>query len=144
MPGDAVAEILNPYADEQPETKQITLRARSGQEVSADFTLQDRRGRKSAAEYLFHLYSTIREKMNEPTLEAAAPSPDDQGAMRRMILYVAGAHDTLFGTFNARSEMPEEERNEFVEIFLLACATVLEGRRITVDLQQGNILAEAD
>ncbi|MFP4132013.1 hypothetical protein [Thiohalospira sp.] len=138
-----MAEIINPYADEGPESKHITLRARSGQEVSADYTLQDRRGRQSAAEYLFHLYSTIKEKMDEPVLEAEAPPPDDQGAMQRMILYVAGAHDTLFGTFNARSEMPEDERNEFVEIFLLACATVIEGQRITVDLQRGIITGEA-
>ena len=138
-----MADILNPYADEQPESKHITLRARSGQEVSAEFTLQDRRGRKSAAEYLFHLYSTIKEKMGEPTLDTAAPSPDDQEAMQRLILYAAGAHDTMFGTFNARSEMPEEERSEFVEIFLLASATVIEGQRITVDLQRGLITAEA-
>ena len=81
--------------------------------------------------------------MGEPTLDTAVPSPDDQGAMERMILYTAGAHDTLFGTFNARSEMPEEERSEFVEIFLLACATVIEGQRITVDLQRGLVSAEA-
>ena len=74
---------------------------------------------------------------------AAAPSPDDQGAMERLILYTAGAHDTMFGTFNPRSEMPEDERNEFVEIFLLACATVIEGQRITVDLQRGAVEAEA-
>ncbi|MFO8156284.1 MAG: hypothetical protein ACQERR_02665 [Pseudomonadota bacterium] len=138
-----MADILNPYADEQPETKHILLRARNGQEISADYTLQDRRGRKSAAEYLFHLYSTLKEKMGEPTLDTAAPSPDDQAAMQRLILYTAGAHDTMFGTFNARPEMPEEERNEFVEIFLLASATVIEGQRITIDLQRGLVTAEA-
>lgn len=138
-----MADILNPYADEQPETKHILLRARSGQEISADYTLQDRRGRKSAAEYLFHLYSTLKEKMSEPTLDTAAPSPDDQAAMQRLILYTAGAHDTLFGTFNARSEIPEEERNEFVDIFLLASATVIDGQRITIDLQRGLVTAEA-
>ncbi len=138
-----MADILNPYADEQPETKHILLRARNGQEISADYTLQDRRGRKSAAEYLFHLYSTLKEKMGEPTLDTAAPSPDDQAAMQRLILYTAGAHDTMFGTFNARSEMPEEERNEFVDIFLLASATVIEGQRITIDLQRGLVTAEA-
>ena len=141
-----MANILNPHADQQPESKHIVLRARSGQEVSAGFTLQDRRGRESAAEYLFHLYSTIRQKLGEPTLDTAAPSPDDQAAMQRLILYTAGAHDTMFGTFNASSaspEMPEEERNEFVEIFLLACATVIEGQRITIDLQRGLVTAEA-
>ncbi|WP_019570877.1 hypothetical protein [Thioalkalivibrio sp. ALE11] len=138
-----MADILNQYADDQPESKYIVLRARSGQEVSANFTLQDRRGRQSAAEYLFHLYSTIKEKVGEPTLDTAAPSPDDQDAMQRLILYSAGAHDTMFGTFNGSTEMPEEERNEFVEIFLLACATVIEGKRITIDLQRGVIEAEA-
>ncbi|WP_018869290.1 hypothetical protein [Thioalkalivibrio sp. ALgr3] len=139
-----MADILNPYADDQPEPKYIVLRARSGQEVSANFTLQDRRGRQSAAEYLFHLYSTIKEKVGEPTLDTAAPSPDDQDAMQRLILYSAGAHDTMFGTFNGSTEMPEEERNEFVEIFLLACATVIEGKRITIDLQRGVISAQGD
>lgn len=138
-----MAEIINPYADEKPESKHITLRARSGQEISSDVTLQDRRGRQSAAEYVFHLYSTIKEKMDEPVVEAKAPSPDDQGAMERMILYVAGAHDSMFGTFNARPEMPEEERDEFVEIFLLACATVIEGQRLLIDLQRWVISAEA-
>ncbi|WP_024327784.1 hypothetical protein [Thioalkalivibrio sp. AKL19] len=141
-----MANILNPYADDQPEPKHIVLRARSGQAVSADFTLQDRRGRQSAAEYLFHLYSTIKQKLDEPVLDTAAPSPDDQAAMQRLILYSAGAHDTMFGTFNGSntsSEMPEEQRNEFVEIFLLACATVIEGQRITVDLQRGLITADA-
>jgi len=138
-----VAEIINPYANEGPESKHITLRARSGQEVSSDVTLQDKRGRQSAAEYLFHLYSTIKQKMDEPVLDAETPPPDDQGAMQRMILYVAGAHDTMFGTFNARPEMPEDERNEFLEIFLLACATVIDGQRITVDLQRGLITGEA-
>ena len=109
-----MAEIINPYANEGPESKHITLRARSGQEVSSDVTLQDKRGRQSAAEYLFHLYSTIKQKMDEPVLDAETPPPDDQGAMQRMILYVAGAHDTMFGTFNARPEMPEDERNEFL------------------------------
>lgn len=137
-----MADILNPYADDQPESKHIVLRARSGQEVSANFTLQDRRGRKSAAEYLFHLYSTIKEKVGEPTLDTAAPSPDDQDAMQRLILYTAGAHDTMFGTFNASTEMPEEERNEFVEVFLLAAATVIEGKRITIDLQRGVVTAQ--
>lgn len=138
-----MAEIINPYANEGPESKHITLRARSGQEVSSDVTLQDKRGRQSAAEYLFHLYSTIKQKMDEPVLDAETPPPDDQGAMQRMILYVAGAHDTMFGTFNARPEMPEDERNEFLEIFLLACATVIDGQRITVDLQRGLITGEA-
>jgi hypothetical protein len=81
--------------------------------------------------------------MDEPVVEAKAPPPDDQGAMERMILYVASAHDSLFGTFNARPEMPEEERDEFVEIFLLACATVIEGQRLLIDLQRGAISAEA-
>ena len=67
-----------------------------------------------------------------------APDPYDQARMQEMILFVAAFHDSTFGTFNRRTELPEAERNEFVEIFLLACASVLDGRDLQIDLSQGS------
>ena len=134
--------IINPNAPPpQPQEKRVTLKTRSGETVSADLTLQDDKGRQSAAEYIHHLFQSIREKLGEVVLAQVTESadPDDVAENKRRILYIAAFHDSMFGTFNRVTQLPEDERNEFVEIFLLAVATLMQGRNILVDLSKGSI-----
>jgi hypothetical protein len=129
-----------PEGQDAPIEKRITVLTRSGEKLSLDVTLADEYGKRSAAEYIEHVYESIKRKLDEPMPFAGfgAPDPYDQARMREMILFVAAFHDSTFGTFNRRTELPETERNEFVEIFLLACASVLDGRDLQIDLSQGS------
>lgn len=119
--------------------KRIEVLTRSGERLSLDVSLADEYGKRSAAEYIEHVYESIKRKLDEPMPFAGfgAPDPYDQARMQEMILFVAAFHDSAFGTFSRRTQLPEEERNEFVEIFLLACATVLDGRNLIIDLSHG-------
>lgn len=138
--------LINPYAPPaEPTDKLVTIKTRSGEKVGMEVTLADDKGRQSAAEYLLHLFGTIKKKMGEPEIfvgEVKA-DPANQEEIKRQILYVAGFHDSMFGTFNRKSQLPDEERNEFVEIFLLACATLLDGKNILIDLEKGRISNES-
>ncbi len=136
--------IINPYAVVGPVDKLVTLKTKSGEKVSAEFTISDDKGRQSAAEYIQHLFEGIQEKLNEPViyLGAEKPNPDSLEALTRQILYIASFHDAMFGTFGRQSKLPEDERKEFIEIFLLACATLLEGKNILLDLEKGKISDE--
>ncbi|MEW5791685.1 MAG: hypothetical protein ACOY5C_04585 [Pseudomonadota bacterium] len=138
--------IINPYAPPPsgPIEKRITLKTRAGEQVSMDVSLADEQGRQSAAEYIHHLYTSIKEKLGEPVLFGGFQriDPDDREALKRMILFIAAFHDSMFGTFNRHSQLPEAQRNEFVEIFLLACATLLDGKNLLLDLGRGKILNE--
>ncbi len=134
--------IINPNAPPaQPQEKRVTIKTRAGEMVSADLTLQDDKGRQSAAEYIHHLFQSIREKLGEVVITQVTETadPDDMAENKRRIIYIAAFHDSMFGTFNHVTKLPEEERNEFVEIFLLAVATLMPGRNILVDLGKGSI-----
>ena len=111
------------------------------EEVSAVLTRQDDKGRQSAAEYIHHLFQSIREKLGEVVITQVTETanPDDVAENKRRIIYIAAFHDSMFGTFNRVTKLPEEERSEFVEIFLLAVATLMPGRNILVDLGKGSI-----
>ena len=90
--------IINPYAVVGPIDKLVTLKTKSGEKVSAEFTISDDKGRQSAAEYIQHLFEGIREKMNEPViyLGAEKPNPDSLEALIPQILYIASFHDAMF------------------------------------------------
>lgn len=137
--------IINPYAVVGPVDKRVTLKAKSGEQVSVEFTISDDKGRQSAAEYIHHLFEGVRAKLNEPVIYTGAekPNPDSVEELKQQILYIASFHDSMFGTFNRQSTLPEDERKEFIEIFLLACATLLEGKNILVDLEKGKISDES-
>lgn len=124
-----------------PIQKRISLKTRSGARVSLDVTLADANGRMSALEYLEHLDETIRRKLGDAPVFAGfkAPNPYDRERIEAMIVHIASFHDATFGTFSPGGKLPEEERNEFVEIFLLACASVLDGDRLFIDLSRGRI-----
>lgn len=125
--------------------KHITLKTREGVKVSLDVSLADEKGRQSALEYLEHLDEAIRRKLGERPVFAGftAPNPFDQERIEAMIVHIASFHDATFGTFNTRSTLPEAERNEFIEIFLLACASVLNGERLLIDLSRGRVAHDA-
>lgn len=134
--------IINPNAPPpQPQEKRVTLKTRSGEMVSADLTLQDDQGRQSAAEYIHHLFQSIREKLGEVVIAQVTEVADanDVAENKRRILYIAAFHDSMFGTFNRATKLPEDERDEFVEIFLLAVATLIPGRNILLDLANSSI-----
>lgn len=137
--------IINPYAPAEPIDKHITLKTKAGVQVSMEVTLTDDKGRQSAAEYLQHLFDSIRLKMGEPAIIVGVDHVNIGSAekVEQQILYVAAFHDAMFGTFNQQSKLPENERKEFIEIFLLACATLLEGKNILIDLEKGKISNES-
>lgn len=129
----------HPPAGAEPIEKRVTVLTRSGERLSLDISLADEYGKQSAAEYLEHVYERIKRKLDEPMPFAGfkAPDPHDQTRMREMVLFIAAFHDSMFGTFNRQSVLPDQERSEFLEIFLLACATVLDGRDLLIDLSHG-------
>lgn len=138
--------IINPFQTQGPIDKRITLKTKLGEQLSAEFTLQDEHGRDSAAAYIHHLYTSIKEKLGEPVIftgENASQTLNDE-ELQKMILFIASFHDSMFGTFNhqAPSQIPDDERQEFVELFLLACASVLQGRNLFLDLSKGQISNE--
>ena len=138
--------IINPFAPSaEPIDKRITLKTKTSEQVSLEVTLADDKGRQSAAEYIRHLFEEIRKKMDEPVIFVGTAEPDHYNIeeIKKQILYIASFHDAMFGTFNQHSKLPEDERKEFIEIFLLACATVLEGKNILVDLEKGKISDES-
>ena len=137
--------IINPYAPAESIDKHITLKTKAGVEVSMDITLADDKGRQSAAQYLEHLFDSIRLKMGEPTIIVGGDSISGGSAekIEQQILSIAAFHDAMFGTFNQQSKLPENERKEFIEIFLLACATLVEGKNILIDLAKGKISNES-
>jgi hypothetical protein len=124
-----------------PIEKRVTLKTKAGQMVSADFTLQDENGRQSAAEYMRHLYTSIKEKLGEVVIAQLGDGADPFNVteLKKQILFIAAFHDSMFGTFNRTSEIPEQERTDFIEIFLLAIATVIPGRNIMVDLSKNTL-----
>lgn len=124
-----------------PIEKRISLKTRDGERVSLDVNIADTNGRQSALEYLEHLDEAIRRKLGDTPVFAGftAPDPFDQARIEAIIVHIASFHDATFGTFNPRTSLPEDERNEFVELFLLACASVLEGRQIVIDLAKGRV-----
>ncbi|APZ43943.1 hypothetical protein [Acidihalobacter ferrooxydans] len=122
-----------------PINKRISVLSRSGERLSLDISLADEHGKQSAAEYLEHVYERIKHKLDEPMPFAGfkAPDPHNQERMREVVLFIAAFHDSFFGTFNRQSTLPDQERTEFLEIFLLAAATVLDGRDLQIDLSTG-------
>ncbi len=134
--------IINPNAPPpQPIEKRITLKTKSGEMVSLNITLEDEKGRQSAAEYIHHLFQSIRQKLGEVVIAQVSETADanDVAENKRRILYIAAFHDSMFGTFNRVTTLPEKERDEFVEIFLLAVATLIPGRNIVLDLSKGSL-----
>ena len=134
--------IIQPNATpSEPIEKRVTLKTKMGEMVSAEFSLQDENGRPSAAEYLDHLYKSIKEKLGEVVIAQLGDGVDanDVAGIKKQILYIAAFHDSMFGTFNRTSKLPESERNDFIEIFLLAVATLIPGRNILVDLSKGTV-----
>lgn len=136
--------IINPFSPPQgPIDKKITLKTKSGEQLSMEVSLQDEHGRDSAAAYIHHLYTSIKEKLGEPVIFTGENASQKLSVeeLQKMILFIASFHDAMFGTFNrqAPSQIPDEERQEFIELFLLACASVLEGRNLMVDLSKGQI-----
>lgn len=137
--------ILPPgMARATPLEKQVTLVTRSGERLSMPFTLQDELGRDSAAAWLNELNETIRNRLNEPVLGELAGLAADVETLKRKILYIAGFHDSMFGTFNRQSTLPENERAEFIELFLLAVASVIPGARIEINLLSGRISSDGN
>ena len=134
--------IIQPNATpSEPIDKRVTLKTKMGEMVSAEFSLQDENGRPSAAEYIDHLYKSIKEKLGEVVIAQLGDGVDanDVAGIKKQILYIAAFHDSMFGTFNRVSKLPENERNDFIEIFLLAVATLIPGRNILVDLSKGTV-----
>lgn len=134
--------IIQPNATpSEPIDKRVTLKTRGGEMVSAEFSLQDENGRPSAAEYIDHLYKSIKEKLGEVVIAQLGDGADvsNVAEIKKQILYIAAFHDSMFGTFNRTSKLPESERNDFIEIFLLAVATLIPGRNILVDLSKGTV-----
>ena len=136
--------IINPYAPAESIDKHITLKTKAGVQVSMEVTLTDDKGRQSAAEYIQHLFDSIRQKMGESAIIVGADHTN-VGAekIQQHILYIAAFHDAMFGTFNQQSKLPEKERKEFIEIFLLACAALVDGKNILIDLAKGEISNES-
>ncbi|MHB1676355.1 MAG: hypothetical protein ACYCSS_02290 [Sulfuriferula sp.] len=124
-----------------PIAKQVVLKTKAGVRVSVELTLQDENGRVSAAEYIGHLYTSIKEKLGEVVIAKLGDSVDAYNIpeLKKQILYIAAFHDSMFGTFNQTSTLPEKERTEFIEIFLLAVATLIPSSSILVDLAKGSI-----
>jgi hypothetical protein len=138
--------IIQPSAaTPQPSEKRIALKTRSGEQVSLDVSLSDDRGKQSAADYVRHLYVAIKEKLGEPVIFTGSEqaNPDDIAAIKKEIIFIAAFHDSMFGTFNRQTKLPEAERDEFVELFLLAAATLLPGTNLMVDLSKGSIVSDA-
>lgn len=134
--------IIQPNsAASEPIDKRVTLKTKLGEMVSVEYTLQDENGRPSAAEYLDHLYKSIKEKLGEVVIAKLgdAVDPNNVPEIKRQILYIAAFHDSMFGTFNRICKLPESERKDFIEIFLLAIATLIPGRNIVVDLAKGTV-----
>lgn len=134
--------IIQPNAAaSEPIDKRVTLKTRSGEMVSAEFTLQDENGRASAAEYIHHLYTSIKQKLGEVVIAQLGDAADANNVpeLKKQVLYIAAFHDSMFGTFSRVSSLPEDERKEFIEIFLLAVATLMPGRNLLVDLSKGTI-----
>ncbi|ARU30408.1 hypothetical protein CAP31_01080 [Sulfuriferula sp. AH1] len=134
--------IIQPnVAPSEPIDKRVTLKTKMGEMVSAEFSLQDENGRPSAAEYIDHLYKSIKEKLGEVVIAQLGDGADvyNVAEIKKQILYIAAFHDSMFGTFNRTSKLPENERNDFIEIFLLAVATLIPGRNILVDLSKGTV-----
>lgn len=134
--------IIQPNAAaSEPIDKRVTLKTKVGEMVSVEYTLQDENGRPSAAEYLHHLYVSIKEKLGEVVIAQLGDSVDANNVpeIKKQILYIAAFHDSMFGTFNRVSTLPENERKEFIEIFLLAVATLIPGRNILVDLSKATV-----
>ena len=134
--------IIQPNAAaSEPIDKRVTLKTRAGEMVSAEFTLQDENGRASAAEYIHHLYTSIKQKLGEVVIAQLGDAVDANNVpeLKKQMLYIAAFHDSMFGTFNRTSSLPEDERKEFIEIFLLAVATLMPGRNLLVDLGKGTI-----
>jgi len=134
--------IIQPNsAASEPVEKRVTIKTKVGEMVSAEFTLQDENGRPSAAEYIHHLYISIKEKLGEVVIAQLGDSVDANNVpeIKKQILYIAAFHDSMFGTFNRTSTLPEKERTDFIEIFLLAVATLIPGRNILVDLAKGTV-----
>ena len=141
--------IINPNAPPpQPIEKRITLKTKSGEMVSLDITLEDENGRQSAAEYIHHLFQSIRQKLGEVVIATVNETADanDVAENKRRIIYIAAFHDAMFGTFNRVTKLPESERAEFVEIFRIGDRiTVLrDGQRVLtsplVDLTAGDVV----
>lgn len=137
-----MAIILPPHlqhlTQQEKQEKQVYLKTRSGIELSMHFTLQDDLGRDSAVEYLGHLYDTLREKVGEPVLtHALNPAKVSVETLKQQIIFIAGLHDSMFGTFHQQSTLPEQERADFIELFLLAVVSVIPGGQIRIDLTQG-------
>ena len=134
--------IIQPNsAASEPVDKRVSIRTKVGEMVSAEFTLQDENGRPSAAEYIEHLYKSIKEKLGEVVIAKLGDSVDAYNIpeLKKQILYIAAFHDSMFGTFNRTSTLPENERNDFIEIFLLAVATLIPGRNILVDMGKNTV-----
>ena len=124
-----------------PIQKQVALKTKTGEMVSVNLTLQDERGRSSAAEYIYHLYVSIQEKLGEVIIAQLGDGADANNIneLKKQIVYIATFHDAMFGTFNRSSALPEKERTEFIEIFLLAVATLIPGTSLLIDLAKGKI-----
>lgn len=129
----------------KPIAKYVSLKTKGGEMVSAELTLQDENGRTSAAEYIAHLYTSIKEKLGEVVIAQLGDSadPNNIDEIKKQILFIAAFHDSMFGTFNRTSTLPEKERTEFIEIFLLAVATLIPGTSIRVDLSKGSVVEGA-
>lgn len=141
-----MAIILPPHLQPAatPQHKTVWLKTPAGVQISMPFTLQDDQGRDSAAEYLQHLYDTLREKLNEPVISTpnrVLAVPLD--TLKQQILFVAAFHDNMFGTFNPQSALPEQERADFIELFLLAVASVIPGNEIHIDLARKQVTSNA-
>ncbi len=132
-------------ASSKPIEKRVVLKTKTGEQVRATLNLQDENGRLSAAEYLDHLYISIKEKLGEVVLARLDTAVDANNIpeIKKRILYVAAFHDSMFGTFNRTSSLPEQERTEFIEIFLLAVATLIPDTFILVDLASGRVIEGA-
>ncbi len=142
-----MAIILPPHLQPSaaPLHKTVWLKTRAGVQISMPFTLQDEQGRDSAAEYLQHVYEALREKLAEPVLStpksAFGPTLD---TLKQQILFIASFHDNMFGTFNPQSALPEQERADFIELFLLAVASVIPGNEIHIDLARGQVTSNGN
>lgn len=122
--------------------KKIRLKTKFGEELTMPISLTDPAAtRQSAAEWLFHVYQSAKQKMDEPMLFTGKDviDPNDKKRMEEFVIYIGQFHDAVFGTFNSVSKLPDQERADFIEFFFLAIANVFDDQEIHIDLPKGEI-----
>ena len=137
-------KVLSHAKKSDPIQKRVSLKPKQGGKLTIELSLQDERGKQSAADFIEHLYVKAKDKLGDPVVHNGfqLPNPYDQEAMKKQIIFISSFHDSMFGSFSEKSTLPDEERSQFLEVFFLAIGTVIDGNQILVDLEKGKITAK--